>query len=78
MNVMLSVLQTPMVDDITGDPLIKRKDDNADTLKNRLKAFHEQTSPILKHYSERVVNLEADKKPDDVCGQIRDAMASSA
>ena len=34
------------VDDFTGEPLIKRKDDNADTLKARLDAFHKQTSPV--------------------------------
>lgn len=28
------------VDDITGEPLIRRKDDNAETLKKRLAAFH--------------------------------------
>jgi adenylate kinase len=65
-----------MVDDITGEPLIRRKDDNADTLKKRLSAFHEQTTPILKHYSERVVNLEADQKPENVRSQIRDAMST--
>ena len=36
----------PGVDDMTGEPLIKRKDDNADTLKARLEAFHRQTSPV--------------------------------
>lgn len=72
------MLQIPMVDDITGEPLIKRKDDTADTLKNRLSAFHEQTMPILKHYSKRVVDLSADKKPEDVAGQIRTAMSTSA
>lgn len=29
-----------------GEPLIKRKDDNADTLKARLAAFHAQTKPV--------------------------------
>lgn len=67
-----------MVDDITGEPLMKRKDDNAETLKKRLSAFHEQTMPILKHYSKQVIHVQADKKPDDVCGQIRDAMSNSA
>lgn len=34
------------VDDITGEPLIRRKDDNAETLKARLSAFHAQTTPV--------------------------------
>jgi adenylate kinase len=68
------VLQVPGVDDITGDPLIKRKDDNADTLKARLNAFHKQTAPILGHYGKCVVDLAADKSLDDVAAQIRQAM----
>ena len=36
----------PGQDDITGEPLVKRKDDNADTLKHRLAAFQAQTSPV--------------------------------
>ncbi len=31
---------------MTGEPLIKRKDDNAETLKARLSAFHSQTQPV--------------------------------
>jgi hypothetical protein len=31
---------------VTGEPLVQRKDDNAETLKNRLKAFHAQTKPV--------------------------------
>lgn len=38
--------KNPGVDDITGEPLIKRKDDNAETLKARLAAFHAQTTPV--------------------------------
>ena len=36
----------PGVDDVTGEPLIRRKDDNADTLKKRLSAFHAETMPV--------------------------------
>ena len=38
------------VDDITGEPLIQRKDDNAEVLKKRMGAFHGQTAPILDYY----------------------------
>jgi adenylate kinase len=34
------------VDDITGEPLMQRKDDNAETLKSRLAAYHAQTTPV--------------------------------
>jgi adenylate kinase len=38
--------RVPGTDDATGEPLIQRKDDNADTLKSRLAAFHAQTAPV--------------------------------
>jgi hypothetical protein len=34
------------VDDLTGEPLMQRKDDNAATLKSRLAAYHAQTTPV--------------------------------
>ncbi len=39
------------IDDVTGEPLIQRKDDRADTLKNRLAQYHKMTTPILQHYT---------------------------
>eukprot|EP00892_Ulva_mutabilis_P001065 jgi/Ulvmu1/1095/UM106_0011.1 len=66
--------RVPGVDDITGEPLIRRKDDNADTLKSRLQAFHKQTAPVLDHYSGKVVGLRAEKAPGNVMKQIRIAM----
>lgn len=38
--------QIPGKDDVTGEDLIRRKDDNAETLKARLEAFHKQTAPV--------------------------------
>jgi adenylate kinase len=41
--------RVPGVDDQTGEPLMQRKDDNAETLKSRLAAFHSQTAPVRLH-----------------------------
>ena len=38
--------KVPGKDDITGEDLIKRKDDTEDELKSRLKTFYEQTKPV--------------------------------
>ena len=35
-------------DDLTGEALIQRKDDNAETLKKRLEAYHRDTVPVSK------------------------------
>ena len=42
-------------DDITGEPLKQRRDDNEKTLRPRLKAFHEQTKPVLAYYADKGV-----------------------
>jgi len=61
-------------DDITGEPLIKRKDDNAETLQARLSAFHSQTQPVIDYYAKKVVHLQANKPADDVAKQINVAL----
>lgn len=40
-------------DDVTGEPLTKRPDDNPEIFARRLKAFYDQTSPLLAYYSSR-------------------------
>lgn len=36
--------------DLCGGELYQRKDDNQDTLKNRLSEYHEQSEPLIKYY----------------------------
>lgn len=45
--------KVPMKDDITGEPLMKRSDDNAEALKKRLEAYHQQTRPLASYYALR-------------------------
>ncbi len=37
-------------DDVTGEALIQRKDDVEDTVRSRLKTYHEQTEPLVAYY----------------------------
>jgi len=43
----------PMTDDITGEPLKRRSDDNPEALRTRLEAFHKQTTPLIDYYSKK-------------------------
>ena len=47
------------VDDITGEKLVQREDDHEDTVRNRLKVYHEQTKPLVAFYS----NLQGSDAP---------------
>ncbi|PVU95704.1 hypothetical protein BB561_001656 [Smittium simulii] len=49
-----------MTDDITGEPLIQRADDNEQTLKKRLASYHSSTKPVTEYYRKRGIFSEVD------------------
>ena len=57
-----------MKDDITGEPLIQRTDDNAETLKKRLSTYHQQTSPVVDYYKKTGIwkGVDASQEPGQV------------
>lgn len=56
--------KVPGMDDITGDPLIRRADDNPETLRKRLATYHEQTSPLVNFYNKRRLLCSVDASLD--------------
>ncbi|RAL42970.1 unnamed protein product [Cuscuta campestris] len=70
--------KVPGVDDVTGEPLIQRKDDTAAVLKSRLQAFHSQTEPVINYYSKKgiVASLHAEKQPKDVTEEVQKVLSS--
>lgn len=66
----------PGKDDVTGEPLIQRKDDTAETLHSRLSSFHKQTEPVIEYYKAKgvVVDLHAEKMPPEVTKEIEAAL----
>ena len=40
------------IDDLTGEPLIQRPDDNEETVKKRLTIYHDQTYPLVEFYKD--------------------------
>jgi adenylate kinase len=52
-------------DDVTGEPLTKRADDDEATWKARLKKFEETSEPLLEHYAQKGVLWEVEGKSSD-------------
>lgn len=65
-------------DDVTGEPLIQRKDDTAQVLKSRLEAFHKQTEPVIDYYAKKGVlaQLHAEKPPKEVTVEVQKVLSS--
>ena len=57
-----------MKDDVTGEPLIQRSDDNAETLKKRLVTYHQQTTPVVNYYQKTGIwkPIDASQEPGQV------------
>ncbi|KAK1565586.1 hypothetical protein Q3G72_030140 [Acer saccharum] len=70
--------KVPGADDVTGEPLIQRKDDTAAVLKSRLEAFHRQTEPVIDYYSKKsiVAQLPAEKPPKEVTAEVQKVLSS--
>ncbi len=64
-------------DDVTGEPLIQRDDDKEETVKERLRVYHEQTEPLIDFYSKeaeagncKYVKVNGVGSVDDIREQI--------
>ena len=60
--------QKSMTDDVTGEPLIQRSDDNAEALKKRLVTYHQQTAPVVGYYQKTGIwkGIDASAEPGQV------------
>lgn len=62
----------PMKDDVTGEPLVQRSDDNADALTKRLVTYHKQTTPVVDYYQKTGIwkGVDASQAPGQVWKNI--------
>lgn len=65
-----------MKDDITGEPLVQRSDDNAEALNKRLAAYHNQTEPIVDFYKKSGIwaGVDASQPPATVWQAVLKAL----
>jgi adenylate kinase len=66
-------------DDLTGEPLIQRKDDDVSLVSTRLGAFHKQTKPVINFYRKqgKLVEVDAHTEMNKVTEQIRDSFGTN-
>ena len=65
-------------DDVSGEKLIQREDDQEETVRNRLKVYHEQTKPLVDFYIKlsntdvnvRVIKINGLAKVDSIKEEI--------
>ncbi|CCV00049.1 unnamed protein product [Malassezia sympodialis ATCC 42132] len=62
----------PMTDDVTGEPLVQRSDDNEEALRKRLVTYHKQTTAVTEYYKKRGIwsPIDATQAPGTVWHSI--------
>lgn len=57
--------------------LIKRTDDNAETIRNRFIVYNDKTAPLLEFYQDQIKNINARFLPMEVTVEIRKILGNS-
>ena len=52
--------KVPGLDDLTGEPLVQRDDDQEDTIRKRLDVYHNQTEPLIAYYQQWAATNDID------------------
>ena len=60
--------------DDCGATLIQRKDDNVETVKNRLEVYASKTEPLINYYKDLVCNIDGDRDVDVIFADIKKAI----
>jgi adenylate kinase len=62
--------------DECGADLTQRDDDTEETVRERLRVYHENTEPVVEHYREKgtLVEVEGEGTPDDVFDRLADEL----
>ena len=69
-NIYNKAPQVEGICDKCGAPLTQRKDDNAESLKTRLEAYHASTRPVIEYYADIVKDVNADQSIDKVFEEV--------
>ena len=66
-------------DDVTGEALIQREDDNPEVIKKRLSVYYNETEPLLEFYKNKdlkFIEIDASKSVDAVTDSIRQSIST--
>lgn len=69
--------QTENVCDLCGDTLVIRKDDEPETVLNRLKVYHDQTEPLKDYYKAqgKLITVEGQDEVADTTALVQKALS---
>ncbi|MDB5982703.1 MAG: adk [Pseudomonas sp.] len=82
-HLLFNAPKTEGVDDVTGEPLVQRKDDVEATVRHRLEVYHAQTQPLVAFYQKlsavngkpKFSHIEGVGSVDDITSKVLQAFS---
>ncbi len=70
----------PAEDEEVKERLVQRDDDTEETVRERLRVYHENTEPVIDHYDEtgELIRIGGEQTPDEVWDDIRETIEEEA
>ncbi|ODV59991.1 adenylate kinase ADK2 [Ascoidea rubescens DSM 1968] len=65
-NIQYNPPRVPNKDDVTGEPLTKRPDDNAEVFKKRLETYYNEATPLKEYYQKRGILHSVEGETSDI------------
>lgn len=66
--------------DECGASLVQREDDSEETVRERIRVYHENTEPVVEFYREQgdLIEVDGEQTPDEVWDDVRETVADAA
>jgi adenylate kinase len=78
-NIYFNPPKIPGICDKDGGKLIHRADDNEGTIRQRLEAYHKQTTPLIEYYRDQgvLLALDGNKEPEAIAQGLTDYLSKA-
>jgi adenylate kinase len=78
-NLLSQPPKTAGICDVDGAPLMTREDDKEGVIRDRIRAYHQQTGPVLRWYnSARLHRVDGSQPPDHVAREVANAIIEAS
>lgn len=70
------VLNFRIAEDIVVERMLARgrADDNEETIRTRLSVYHDETAPLIEHYGDKIISIDAEGEVDEINSRAMSAL----
>lgn len=75
-NALDAVVNFQVSEDVVVERMMARgrKDDNEETIRTRLQVYRAETAPLIEHYGEKIITIDAEGTVEDISAETLEAL----